>query len=170
MCAITKTWERTGWNAGIHIEMRYGKNVTIHPFSSPSGIEFYRINQKLMTCLGPAMVVPVGLMMNALIIRSTTGTFKAEHVVWGFELSKPQIYTVLVLKNTIILLLIASSVVASFICQEGQSAKTIPNFSWFSPSFFPIFGKCFTVNRGTLPPLTPSGYATANCTWIGIYY
>ena len=103
-------------------------------------------------------------MMNALIIWSTTaGTFKAEHVVWGFELSEPQIY------NTIILLLIASSVVASFICQEGQSAKTIPNFSWFSPSFFPIFGKCFTVNRGTLPPLTPSGYATANCTWIGIY-
>ena len=105
-------------------------------------------------------------MVNALIIWSTTtGTFKTEHVVWGFKLSEPHIYIVLVLKNTIILLLIASSVVASFICQEGQSAKTIPIFPDFLP-LFPNFWQMFHCQEGTLPHLTPSGYATANCTWI----
>ena len=44
-----------------------------------------------------------------------------------------------------------------------------PIFPLFSPRFFlifslffPIFGKFFAVRGGTLPPLTPSGYATAS--------
>ena len=63
------------------------------------------------------------------------------------------------------LLLIASSVVASIICQEGQSAKTIPIF----PDFLPLFSQFLanvSLTRGHSAPLDPSGYATANCTWI----
>ena len=44
----------------------------------------------------------------------------------------------------------------------------LPDSSSFFPIFhdfflfFPIFGKFFVVRGGTLPPLTPSGYATVN--------
>ena len=69
-----------------------------------------------------------------------------------------------------------TSSVASPICQEGQYKvwKSLPDFglffpififfldfSWFSPSFFPIFGNFSAVRGGTLPPFgPPSGYAT----------
>ena len=49
------------------------------------------------------------------------------------------------------LIVIAGSVVASFICQEGQSAKTIPIF----PDFLPLFSQFLanvSLSRGTLPP------------------
>ena len=58
------------------------------------------------------------------------------------------------------------SSVASPICQEGQSERTFLIFAFssrfflFFPLFFPILGKFFAVRGGTLPPLTPSGYAT----------
>ena len=65
------------------------------------------------------------------------------------------------------------SSIASPICQEGQSEKTFPifplflnffplfsNFSWFSPSFSWFLAIFFCCQGGTLPPLTPSGYAT----------
>ena len=67
-----------------------------------------------------------------------------------------------------------SSIIASPICQEGQSARTFPiiafssRFFFFFPDFclffpifpdfslfFPIFGNFFAVRGGTLPPLSP---------------
>ena len=69
-----------------------------------------------------------------------------------------------------------SSSVASSICQEGQSERTFPTFTFssqfflFFPDFslfFPIFGKFFAVRGGTLPSLMPQcGYTTELVTYL----
>ena len=43
-----------------------------------------------------------------------------------------------------------------------DSSSFFPIFPDFVPSFSQYFGKFFAVRHGTLPPLTPSGYATVN--------
>ena len=64
---------------------------------------------------------------------------------------------------------LCTSSVASLICHEGQSERTFPIFPPF-PDFFPLFPDFLPLfpnfwqilhcQGGTLPPSTPSGYAT----------
>ena len=88
------------------------------------------------------------------------------HLLWSDSWSKFQ-------KSKLTKRGIGSSSLASPSCREGQSERTFPIFAFFFPIFplfsqffliIPLFylilGKFFAVSDGTLPPWSPSGYAT----------